>query len=266
MTDPTSSSTVERPAAWHRRPAVWLLALFAAGLAVPLVGDLAAVAQDPLRDLAALSGGAVWAGVVLALVVGLLGAMLVRPASWIRLAVGLGPLLAFAVVGAAAAWPQLDGPQPVLPTCSSTDVSAAAEYQLSAGTYVDGAPTGRFAHGLVAGDGASALIDELAGAPIEDVGVERVDGSFARHCRALISGSQAVAVLPALAEDIGAGRMVPAELPVWRGDFDWWVSAGGALVGATFRVGGHPSDAWASHGQQGLLTIQLWPASPRALP
>jgi hypothetical protein len=263
MTDPTLTGSPERQAIPPRRAAAPWLALVAVALAVPLAGDLAAVAQDPLRDLVALGGGTLWAGVALALVLGLLAAALFRPARWLRPGIGLGAALAVVVAGGTAAWQQAAGPVPAIQGCAQS-VRADGGLRLAARASIDGVTRGRFA-GVRIGPaedaaGVVALIDGLHAAAVEDIAIEHVFGGVARHCRALVSGSQVTAALPTLSEGgANAERLVPAELPVWRGDFDWWVSAEGALVGATFRIGGHPADAWPSRGQQGLLTVELLP-------
>ncbi|HEY7600456.1 MAG TPA: hypothetical protein VH741_11060, partial [Candidatus Limnocylindrales bacterium] len=118
-------------------------------------------------------------------------------------------------------------------------------------------PTSRSGERLLA-----SLLRDLAPVAVEDRGVEGLgaDRRPARHCRALVSGSQVTAALPLLANGAGLGGrpLVPAALPVWRGDFDWWVAADGQLVAARFRVGGHPNDAWPdAAGNQGLLVVEL---------
>lgn len=263
MTDPTLTSSPERTARAPRRAAPWL-ALVAVVLAVPLVLDLAAVAQDPLRGMIAFSGGALWAGVALALVLGLLVAALLRPARWLRLGIGLGSALAVIIVGAAVAWQQAGGALPAIQGCAQS-VAPAGGLPLAAESSIDGARRAVLHEPALStaesATGIARLTDELADVAVEDLGLERVIDRPTRHCRALVSGSQVTAALRVVVTGTAdAQPLVPSNLPVWRGDFDWWVSAGGQLVGATFRVGGHPNDAWPdADGNLGLLTVELLP-------
>jgi len=249
-----------------RQPLVAILALAAAAIAVPLALDRIGLAANAEQRAWAWGAGHAWTMVVLGLLLGGLVVLLARP-RWQRAAVTAGAAVALAVGGAGAL---LAAPGLALdaPPCGPAQ-PLLGEWHVDARTAVDGVERDRLTLDIapISRTGRPLLADLLGGmteAAVEDLGIESVDGDslYARHCRALVSGSQVTAVLPLLANGAGLGGapLVPPELPVWRGDFDWWVSGAGELVGARFRVGGHPNDAWPeADGNQGLLTVELWP-------
>ena len=182
---------------------------------------------------------------------------------------GVAVALAFGAVGAWRALPALSVEEWWTPSCGAAAPTPKAHFRLDAQTVVDGVERDRLTIAeLVPIDRVGEpLLGSLLGAlrplAVEDLGLERLGdgGVVARHCRALVSGSQVTQALPLLTAGVGgAEALVPAELPVWRGDFDWWVSEPGELVGARFAVGGHPTDAWPGDGLHGQLFVQLWPA------
>lgn len=233
------------------------------------------------------------------------------PAASLRLGSPLVAVLAVAAFGSAA----LAG-SPGAPACAVPERAPSSSLRLFVHGDVDGAPRGSVsvggrrdgdterwaavgggagefsigeAMGTLLGDGVlearlAAVLRQLAGPATEDLGVERVAGDPARHCRILISGPQAFAAFPALhvllpggARDAGgvAGAMTaPADagepLPAWRGELDWWLAPDGTLVRAEARVGGHPADAWGDRGLRGrlrlALTIELPEAAAGAVP
>lgn len=97
--------------------------------------------------------------------------------------------------------------------------------------------------------------------PVEDLGVDLVDGAPARHCRISVSGPHAVRAFLPLGWLLGRAPLDrgPA-LGVWRGDLDWWSFADGKLGRATALIGGHPSDAWTIPGLRGTLRAEMWVA------
>jgi len=94
--------------------------------------------------------------------------------------------------------------------------------------------------------------------PVEDLGLELVDGAPARHCRISVGGTHAVTAFLPLGWLLGRSPLDrrPA-LEVWRGDLNWWSFAGGQLGRATVLIGGHPSDAWPSTGLRGTLRAEM---------
>jgi hypothetical protein len=128
---------------------------------------------------------------------------------------------------------------------------------------IDGTPAtldGRLAAGLV--DAPLHLADDL--------GLADVSGRPARHCRLVIDGTTGTQLMLPLAwlvdEDPLAGA---AELPIWRGELDWWVGEGELLRRAQIHVGGLPRDAWDSDGLRGELHATLTveePSSPVVIP
>jgi hypothetical protein len=272
MTDQPATARLRPPPARYRRPALLLVALVAVVLGLPLALDVLAGVTDQGRRPWALSASTGWALVVLGGVVGLL-AGLVLGSRWPRLA-------ALAATGAAAGAMLfafvlvLPGLALGVPGCGAPAQPASGTWHLEAASDVDGMQRDHLALGIqpISRTGQpllGRLLIDVRAVAIEDLGVDLldVDSLYARHCRALVSGSQVTAALPLLANGAGVGEpLVPAQLPVWRGDFDWWVSGDGELVGARFRVGGHPIDAWPSQGNRGLLTVELWPVAGGAQP
>lgn len=242
-----------------------LLALAVVAVAVPLASELLDILGAGSRRPVTLAGGVLWALALVGLVVGLLVALLAWPGRAARRGVVLGAGLAVMVVGSALAWQVASAPPATVPTCLERPTVAGLA-AVSADTYVDGQQRdgirGRFIG--PAGGGLARLFDDLPRGAAEDLGVEQITvgdiSRLARHCRALVSGSQVTAAVPEVTGDRLTGApLVPAELPIWRGDFDWWVSAEGELVRARFNVGGHPADAWPVAGLRGQLLVELWP-------
>jgi hypothetical protein len=102
-------------------------------------------------------------------------------------------------------------------------------------------------------------------ASTEEIGLENLAGTPARHCRRPIDGRLALGALPELVRliddsvDIG-----PARLSVWRGGLDWWIVAGGSLGRAELLIGGHPADAWPVAGLRGAIRAVVQADSLRA--
>lgn len=112
----------------------------------------------------------------------------------------------------------------------------------------------------------AAQLRSLAGPAVEDLGVDIVGGTTARHCRTLVDGTAALHAFPPLSWLVGNHPSeAPRALDAWRGDVDWWTDAGGELIAAEIRVGGLPTDAWITRGLRGELRATLH-ASERNLP
>ncbi|CAN5820952.1 hypothetical protein BH23CHL8_BH23CHL8_17350 [soil metagenome] len=79
----------------------------------------------------------------------------------------------------------------------------------------------------------------------EDVGLEFIEGARARHCRTFLDGPTALATFLPLRWLLGGEPIgLPAQLPAWRGELDWWVFADGQLGRANVRISGLGTDAW----------------------
>jgi hypothetical protein len=103
-----------------------------------------------------------------------------------------------------------------------------------------------------------ALLAERAGPGVEDRGIELRGGEPLRHCRLLVSGSQALRAFEPLGWLIGREPFDPEPaLEVWRGDLDWWLDDAGRLVAARIHLGGLASDVWPGDGPRGLLRADL---------
>jgi hypothetical protein len=103
-----------------------------------------------------------------------------------------------------------------------------------------------------------ALLGEITDPAVEDRGIDVLDGALLRHCRRLVSGSQALRGFESLALVMGrAPEDAAAALGVWRGDLDWWSNEQGHLVAARVSVGGLAGDLWPGQGLRGLLRAEL---------
>lgn len=242
-----------------RRPLLALLLLVALTLAVPIALELYDVVADPRRRLDAVSGGLMWAAVALSFTLAGIVALALRPSGerW-RLALALGVALSLVAVSGASAWQRLGSERPLLPGCGTTEL-VAVPLSLEAQTSVDGQPRAELSTTANA-ELAVALVEELAAGAVEDAGDESVAGVATRHCRALSQGSRLIQAVPQLAEGTDAsGPLVPTELPIWRGEVDWWISADRRLIGVQALLGGHPADAWPVDGLAGELRVEMWP-------
>lgn len=106
----------------------------------------------------------------------------------------------------------------------------------------------------------SALVDGvLAGRALlgaEDVGIEMVGASPARHCRLLVDGPTALRAFPPL-QWLAGPEARDALIATWRGDLDWWVFTDGQLGLARVRVGGPVPASWPVAGLQAVLQATL---------
>jgi hypothetical protein len=105
-----------------------------------------------------------------------------------------------------------------------------------------------------------ALVDRPRGSIVaEDLGLERMDGARARHCRTFIDGPTALsAYLPLrwlLDESVASD---PDLLRNWRGEMDWWVFSDGQLGRATVEISGRRAETgWRSDGVRAVLEARL---------
>jgi NADH:ubiquinone oxidoreductase subunit 6 (subunit J) len=103
-----------------------------------------------------------------------------------------------------------------------------------------------------------ALLGEITDPAVEDRGIDVLGGTPLRHCRRLVSGSQALRGFESLALVMGrAPEDAAAALGVWRGELDWWSNEQGHLVAARVSVGGLASDLFPGQGLRGLLRAEL---------
>lgn len=73
---------------------------------------------------------------------------------------------------------------------------------------------------------ATGALDAAARANADDVGLDRVGATPARHCRMVIDGRTAIAAFPALRWLAGGRPDAPdagVELVAWRGTLDYWI-------------------------------------------
>ncbi|MEX1296890.1 MAG: hypothetical protein AB1Z67_12055 [Candidatus Limnocylindrales bacterium] len=105
-----------------------------------------------------------------------------------------------------------------------------------------------------------AVADAPRGAIVaEDLGLERIDGARARHCRTFIDGPTALRTfLPLrwlLANDVDIEEDA---LERWRGELDWWVFADGELGMATVSISGARGETgWDDDGVRAFLEARL---------
>jgi hypothetical protein len=103
-----------------------------------------------------------------------------------------------------------------------------------------------------------AALREGARIASEDVGVDRVEGAKARHCRLAIDGPTALNAMPALRWLVGGDILDDDRaLDTWRGEIDWWVFADEQLGMATLTVSGPPGSDWPRTGFQATLGAEL---------
>lgn len=104
----------------------------------------------------------------------------------------------------------------------------------------------------------------------EDLGIDRVAGTPARHCRLVIDGRSAVAGFMALRWLVGADERTTdpgAGLEAWRGTLDYWVrpstaAEGDTLVLASVSVDGQPP-GWPFPGLRATVRAAiLWLSVP----
>jgi hypothetical protein len=228
-------------------------ALGAATLFVATLLPIAELAADAQRTLRAPSPGVVWGLALSAFLTGMAGATLGRAGQRsIGRGVAMGALLGGVVIAGYAGYAALGPPVAALPGCRATPAAAAGV--LDARGSVDGRPLGNLVEVPIDGASLAAAIAGLGGVPLEDHGIERLAGTDARRCSALVDGSTALAALPPLAALSGDTDRPLHTLPVWRGELEWWLAADGKLVAARVRIGGHPADAWGGRGLRG----QIW--------
>ena len=201
---------------------------------------------------------------------------------------------ATAAAGLAALVAALGGTPATVPSgCAVPQLADASELTLVARAEIDGRPIGRVelraersgrreqwtatlsgtsGEGAVTGPDEEGqtleghVVDLLAGRsllPAENLGLERLQGEPARHCRLMVDGEMATDAFPPLAwlaggePGTGTAAADTPNLDVWRGELDWWLGSGGRLLRADVLVGGHPMDAWGGRGLRGLLTAEL---------
>jgi hypothetical protein len=242
------------------RPLVIVLLVVAAtSVAIPLAFEALGVDAPFERTVVAPAVAWMWGVAALA---GLLSAVVLLALRRPPRSSVLGAVTVTAVVAIAGlAWQAAAGSEARFAPCR-VPPQAGAMHLVSAQTSVDGILRADLEVDDAPIDADLAgLFGDLPLGAAEDLGVEDVhlDGASvaARHCRALVSGSQVTAALPALYDGSMGAALVPGELPIWRGDFDWWLASDGSLRLAAFRVGGHPADAWPVDGLRGQLLVEL---------
>jgi hypothetical protein len=103
-----------------------------------------------------------------------------------------------------------------------------------------------------------AALHEGARIASEDVGLDRIEGATARHCRLAIGGPTALDAMPALRWLVGGDVLDDDRaLDAWRGEIDWWVFADDQLGMATLTVSGPPASDWPRTGFQATLSAEL---------
>ncbi len=129
-----------------------------------------------------------------------------------------------------------------------------------------------------AGAGAGVLDERLIGdlarqppAAVDDLGIELVAGTPARHCRVAVDGTTAIGAFPPLAWLVGveppsADPPPRARLDIWRGELDWWIASDGRLVRASAIVGGLPAHAWGVAGAHARLLAEMSVGEPASSP
>ncbi|CAN5630110.1 hypothetical protein BH23CHL7_BH23CHL7_14870 [soil metagenome] len=234
------------------------LALATLALALPLGWLLVEPLVDPLREVRFLSGGAIWAGVLAALCGGVaLGMASRRGRAGLRRGLLLAGGMAVLVGGCALAYGAIGEPAPGISDCA--ELPAAPAGRVRGEATIDGQLVASISAEEVDGQPIVQSLVRLDGAHFEDHGIETVNGVAARRCSVLIDGNLALAALPALSMMSGEFDRPLSELPVWRGELNWWKSADRQVVLARVTVGGHPADAWQSRGLRGEVSAEFQP-------
>jgi hypothetical protein len=93
----------------------------------------------------------------------------------------------------------------------------------------------------------------------EDLGLERIEGARARHCRTFIDGPTALHTFLPLRWLLANDSDVASDtLERWRGELDWWVFADGELGLATVQVSGARGETgWDDDGVRAFLEARL---------